>query len=94
VGQALLPVGRDPLAVVVQGIHVGGQGQGHHIGLQAVDHRAGLLAGAAVGLLDGDSFVVPGLPVLGEGRVVFLVELTGRVVGDVEQGHVGMGQAG
>ena len=93
-GQALLPVGGDQLALLVEGVHVVGEGQGDDVGLEAVDHRAGLLAGAAVGLLDGDHLVVAVLPVFGEGGVVVLVELAGRVIGDVEQGHVGKGLAG
>ena len=61
----------------------------HDVGLEAVDHGAGLLAGAAMGLLDGDGLAGLGLPILDEGLVDGLVELAGRIVGDVEKGGVG-----
>ena len=84
--QALLPVLRDQLAEFVQLVDIPGQRQGHHVGAQTVDHRTGLLARAAMGLLDGYGFIALGLPVLVEGCVEFTVQLTGRVIGHVEQG--------
>ena len=54
-----------------------------------------------MGILDGHVFAGLGLPVLGEGGVVLLVELAGRIVRDVEQfngvdlgGEQGTGQRG
>ena len=67
--------------------------QGHDVGLQPVDDGAGLLAGAAVRLLDGDRFAGLGLPVVGEGLIDGLVEFTGGIVGNVEQGRVGKHRA-
>ncbi len=101
VRQTLLPAGVDQLLVQVEGIDVTRQCQGDDIGLQAIDHRAGLLAGATMGILDAHVFAGLGLPVLGEGGVVLLVELTGRIVGHVEQldgldltGEQGAGECG
>jgi hypothetical protein len=48
-------------------------------------------ARAAMRLLDGDRLAGLGLPVRGEGFVVGLVELPRRIVGDVEQRRVGVG---
>ncbi len=45
-------------------------------------------------LLDLDRLVTFGLPVLVEGFVEFDIELTGRVVGHVEQGFGGHGGTG
>ena len=44
-------------------------------------------------LLDGDGLARLGLPVGGEGLVELLVELAGRIIGDVEQRLVGQRQA-
>jgi hypothetical protein len=57
--------------------------------LQAVSDGASLLAGPAMGLLDNDRLPGLGLPILDEGRVEVLVELAGRIVGDVQQGRIG-----
>ena len=92
--QALLPVGRHQTAVLDQGIHVRSQTQGHHVGIQAVDHRAGLLARAAMRLLDRHILTGLGLPVLGEGLVVLHIQLARRVVGDIQQRHLLLGQCG
>ena len=54
----------------------------------------GLLAGTAMGHLDGDLLAFFGLPVFLEGGVVVLVEVTHHVVGDVEQGLGGLGGGG
>ena len=53
-GQAVLPVRREAVRLLGDGVDVIGQSQRDHVGLQAVDHRARLLARAAVRLLDGD----------------------------------------
>ena len=88
VAEALLPIGLD-LAGLGDLVDVALKRQRHHVGFQAVDDGAGLLARAAMGLLDGDVLAGLGLPILGEGLVDGFVELTRRVVGDVEQGGVG-----
>mmetsp|Transcript_38549 Transcript_38549/g.63491 ORF Transcript_38549/g.63491 Transcript_38549/m.63491 type:complete len:347 (-) Transcript_38549:206-1246(-) len=90
VRQLFLPVGTEQ-AAVGQRVDVIGQGQGDDIGLQAVDDRARLLARAAVRGLDAQRLAGLGLPVLREGLVEILVELAGRVVGDVEQRGLGQG---
>lgn len=99
VRQAFLPVLGQRLAELGDFVDVAGQGQGHHIGAQAVDHGTALLARTAMGLLD--LHVVAGvrlLPETGELGVVVLVQLTGRVVGHVEQlvilGNGGTGKHG
>ena len=83
--QAFLPVLRQPLAVLVQGVHVTGQGQGDHVGLQPVNHRTRLLARAAVRLFDAHVLPGFGLPVLDESSVELGIELTRRVVRHIEQ---------
>jgi hypothetical protein len=92
VRQTLLPVRRYEPGVG-DGIDVVGKGQRHDISLEALDHGAGLLAGAAVRLVDGDGVAGLGLPVFGESIVELLIELPGRVVGDVQQGDVGRDSA-
>ncbi|MNE51560.1 hypothetical protein D3C80_1461940 [compost metagenome] len=85
VRQARGPVLRNKLAMVVQGVDVGGHVHGDDVGRQAVDHRPRLLARAAMGHLDLQRLAAFSLPVLLEGDVVFLVEVAHHVVGDVEQ---------
>ena len=70
-------------------VDVTGKRQRHDIGVEPVDHRSGLLARTAMRLLDGHSLAGLGLPLGGEGGVELLVELAGRVIGDVEDGRVG-----
>ena len=99
VRQAGLPVFRQGLAQLGDFVDITGQGQRHHVGAQAVDHRPALLARATVGLLDLDVVTGVGLfPEAGEFSVVVLVQLTGRVVRDVEQlvvlGNGGTGKHG
>ena len=88
VGEPALPVPGKELRLLGDGVDVVGEGQGHHVGLQAVDHGPGLLARSAVGLLDAQRLTGLLLPVPGEGGVELLVELPGRIVGDVQKGDV------
>jgi len=92
VRQAGHPVVWHQLAVVGQGVDVGGHVHGDDIGRQAIDHRTRLLARAAEGHLHIDLLVVLGFPVLLEGRVVVLVEVTHHVIGNVQQGRGSLGQ--
>ena len=66
-------------------VDVVGQRERDHVGLEAVDDGLRLLAGAAVRLRDRDVVAGFGLPIFGEGGVVFGVKLARRIVGDVEQ---------
>jgi hypothetical protein len=59
------------------------------VSFEPIDHRARLLAGAAVGHLNGDVLAGLLLPVLGECRIELLVQLPGRIVGDVQDRGVG-----
>ncbi|AHK90692.1 ethanolamine utilization protein EutH [Pseudomonas aeruginosa LESlike7] len=93
VRQAGRPVLRHQAAVVGEGVDVGGLVHGDDVGGQTVDHRARLLAGTAMGHLDGDVLAFLRFPVFLEGRVVFLVEVAHHVVGDVEQGLGGVSGA-
>ena len=70
-------------------VDVAGERQRHDVGVEPVDDGARLLAGAAVRLVDRDVLAGLLLPVLGEGRVVVLIELARRIVGDVEQRRLG-----
>ena len=88
VRQARLPVHRQQLAVRCNRIDVAGERERDDVGGQAVDDRARLLARAAVRLLDRDVVARLGFPVLGEGRVVLLVQLACRIVGHVQQRHL------
>ncbi len=86
VRQALLPVGREQRCPSsAMRVDVAGESERHHVGLEAVDHGAGLLARAAVRLLDGDVLAGLSLPMLRERGIEFLIELAGRIVGDVEE---------
>jgi hypothetical protein len=69
----------------VQRIGVAGRGEGGHVGFEPIDDGAGLLARAAMALFDGHILTGLGLPVFGESSVVFDVQLTGWVVGHIEQ---------
>ena len=89
VGQAALPVLGQLVGLLGDGVDVGGKRQRHHVRIEPVDHGAGLLARAAVRLLDGHGLAGLRLPVLGEGLVELLVQLTGRIVGHVQQRRVG-----
>ena len=88
VGIFRLPVRIDRLALADDGVDVIGERQGHHIGVEAVDHRPRLGAGAAVRHLDRHGVAGLLLPVFREERVIGLVELAGRVVGDIGQCHL------
>ena len=59
------------------------------VGIEAVNDRPRLRAGTAVGRLDRHAVAGPGLVVPGEGGIEVLVELAGRIVGDVEQRELG-----
>ena len=67
------------------GIDVIGQGQGNHRGLRTIDHAAGLLARSAVRRMDRHILAGRLLPVLGESDIIFLIQLSGRVVGHVQK---------
>jgi hypothetical protein len=84
VRQFFLPVRRQQL-VLGDFIDVVGQGQRNHVGFQAVDHSAALFAGTAVRLFDLQNVAGLGFPLFGEGGVDILVQLTGRIVGHVQQ---------
>ncbi|MNF58941.1 hypothetical protein D3C84_405190 [compost metagenome] len=89
IGQACLPIFGDALAQLADFVDVTGQSEGHHVGTQPIDHGPRLLARATMGLLDLDVvFGVRLLPEVGELGVEFLVQLTGRIVGDIEQFNV------
>ena len=88
-GKPRLPVRGDHCRLRGDRVDVALERQRHHVGVEAVDDRAGLGAGAAMRLLDGDGLAGLLLPVGGEGRVVGLVELAGRIVGDVEKRNIG-----
>ena len=86
------PVRIDLAAILDDGVDVAFERQRHHVGGQAVDHRPRLLARTAMRGLDGDRLARLFLPMRGEGRVVFLVKLARRIIGDVEQGRVREGE--
>ena len=95
VGQPRRPVGRNQLAGRHQRVDVVGERQGDDVGLEAVDDRARLASRAAVRLVDGDVLPGLGLPLLGEGDVDRLIQLAGRIVGDVEERDgLGLGATG
>jgi len=71
--------------MLVELIHIVGQGQRDHIGLEAVNYRTRLFAGAAMRLFDPDILPFLFLPVLGEDRVEVLVKLACGIVGDVQK---------
>ena len=76
--------GKQP-GVLGNRVDVVSQGQGDNVGLQSIDHRAGLLAGAGMGLLNGDRLAGLRLPVFGEGLIEILIQLARGVVGNIEQ---------
>ena len=55
-GEALLPVFRNQLRLVVDLVDVVSERQSDHIRIETVDDRPRLFAGTAVGLLDDDPF--------------------------------------
>jgi len=85
VGKPLLPVRRHKVPIRVQRVNVRRQGERYYICSQAIDYRPGLLSRAAVRLLDGDALSGLGLVGLGKCLIEFLVELAGRIAGDVQQ---------
>ena len=66
-------------------IHVIGQGQRDHICLEPIAHRPGLLARTAMRLGEGHVFAGFFFPFLLELRIELREELTGRVIGDIEE---------
>ena len=87
--QALLPIGRNEIALLGELVDVTGERQRDDVGLEAVDDRARLFAGAAVRLLDRDVFAGLLFPVLDERGVELLIELARRVIGNVQQRRLG-----
>jgi hypothetical protein len=85
VRQTRLPVRRQQLRVVGDGVNVAGQRERDHIRFQPVDHRTRLFAGAAVRGADDEGFAGLLLPLRLEALVDLGVELAGGVVGHVEQ---------
>ncbi len=73
-GQPRLPVGRQQIRPVRDGVDIVGQGQGEHVRLEAVDHGPSLLAGPAVGHLDVQRLAGRLQPVIRERGVVILVQ--------------------
>ncbi len=98
IGERLVRQPVDPTlldeAASGDGIGVDHRGQADDVGLETVDDRPGLGARAAVRLLHLHG--LPGLrfPGRGEPAIDVLVELAGRVVGDIEQPHLGVGGRG
>ncbi|MPM54087.1 hypothetical protein SDC9_100860 [bioreactor metagenome] len=98
VRQALLPIGLDE-TVLDQRVDVAAQRQRGHVGINTVDDGARLLARAAMRLLELHVLAGLALPVLGERLVVLHVQLTRRVIGNVQKadgigrqrGHCGKG---
>ena len=86
VWQALLPIGRDQLAFLVQRIDVIGERERDDIGGKTVDHRARLLARTAMRLADAHPFAGFRLPLPRESGVDLRVEFPRRIIGDIEQG--------
>ena len=68
-----MPVLRDEIAVGVERIDIGGQGQGHHVCGQPIDHRACLFPGSAMRLLDDEIFPGLGLVFFGESLIESLI---------------------
>jgi hypothetical protein len=81
-----LPIRRDQ-AALGDSVDVISQGQGDDIGFQPIDHRAGLLARAIVGLIDPYVLTGASPPIGREQAVEILVELSRRIVADIEQGR-------
>ena len=86
VGQSLLPVGGQELALVGDRVDVVREPERHHVGLEPVDDRARLLARAAVRLLDlrPSGWSSPS-SLWRTASLIVGVELARRIVGDVEQ---------
>jgi hypothetical protein len=92
VRQPLRPSRRNE-AAIGDFIDVIGERERDHVRGQPVDHGSRLLARAAVGLLDLDGLAGGCGEFLCERLVDVGVELAGRIVGDVEQRHVGRGRS-
>ena len=83
-----MPVFSDQ-ATLGDGVDVVGECQCDDIGSEAVDDGTPLFARATVGLLDAEIVTSFGFPLRGKGFVEILIELTRRIVGDVEQRDLG-----
>ena len=90
-GIGLAPVAGDE-ARAGQHVDVRCLVHGDHVAFQPGHNRLDLLAGAAVGLVDRKLLARLALPLGGKGGVDVLVQLAGDVVGDVQQGRVGVGR--
>jgi len=71
--------------VTVQCVDVGSEGQGNDVHCQSVDDRSGLLPRAAVRLVDYDLLTCFGFVLFNESLIALLVELAGRIVGNIQQ---------
>ena len=87
-GSRFCPPRRDE-AAVGNLVDVVGERERDDVGGKPVDHRARLLARSAVRLLDLDRLAGRLGELARERRVDVGVELAGRIVRDVEQGHIG-----
>jgi hypothetical protein len=94
VRQFLLPIGGNLSGAFGDLVDVAGECQRHHVGIQSFDHRARLAAGAAMRHADGDGLALLRLPFGGEGGVDLFVKLAGRIVGDIEQHGLPVGESG
>ncbi len=89
--QALLPVGRQQIAVVVQRVDIRGDAERGDVGVEAIDDFARLRGRPAMRLLDRDRLAGFCPPVGGEFLVELSVQLTRRIIGNIEQlGRRGM----
>ena len=71
--------------MTVQCVDVGSEGQGNDVRCQSVDDRSGLLPRAAVRLVDYDLLTCFGFVLFNESLIALLVELAGRIVGNIQQ---------
>jgi len=85
--QPSLPIGRDQPS---QGerIDVGGQRERDDVSLETFEDRSGLCARAAMRLVNGEPITRLCLPGRNESGIDFAIQLTGRIIGDVEQGDL------
>src|SRR5262249_36965865 len=81
----LLPIQREKLRSLRDRIDVIRERERNHIGLEAIDHGTGLFSGSAVRPSDRRRFTILLLPLFGECLVDGIVELSRRVIRDVEE---------
>ncbi|MNI80521.1 hypothetical protein D3C73_1370570 [compost metagenome] len=72
---------------ILQGIDIVTEGKRHNVCFQPFKHRTALRSGTAMGLLNRNLLAGLLLPISCERFVVILVQLTCRVIGDVQQFH-------